>query len=151
MYQVWRSSLVMHLKARHVQFNRKSDIFGLQIGSFRGRSFPTAGQEEQRPRVRGWSKTSNVCHAQWVQTFLLWRWSWTSPSIWEKKLIHKWNLTINRFNNMICLKNRFFLYLSLSVHISSKFFLCMLFSLVIVDVNVDIPCHTIVHRSNIYQ
>ena len=28
------------LGARHAQFNRKSDIFGLQIGSFQGRSFP---------------------------------------------------------------------------------------------------------------
>ena len=34
-----RSSLVFHLITGHMQFNRKSDIFGLQIGSFQGRSF----------------------------------------------------------------------------------------------------------------
>ena len=35
-----RSSLVIHLKVGHAQFNWKSVIFGLQIGSFQGRSFP---------------------------------------------------------------------------------------------------------------
>ena len=39
--------------ATHAQFNRKSDIFGLPIGSFQGRCFPTAGQGEQRRLVRG--------------------------------------------------------------------------------------------------
>ena len=32
------------LHGKHAQFNQKSAIFGLQIGSFQGRSFPTAGQ-----------------------------------------------------------------------------------------------------------
>ena len=41
----------MHV--RHAQFNRKSDIFGLQIGSFQDRSFPAAGQRERRRWVRG--------------------------------------------------------------------------------------------------
>ena len=40
-------------RVRHTQFNRKSTIFGLQIGSFQGRSFPTTGQRERRPWVRG--------------------------------------------------------------------------------------------------
>ena len=34
-----RSSLVIHLKAGHALFNRKSNIFRLQIGLFQGRSF----------------------------------------------------------------------------------------------------------------
>ena len=33
-------SLVIHIKTWHAQFSRKSDIFGLQIGSFQERSFP---------------------------------------------------------------------------------------------------------------
>ena len=41
------------MHGRHAQFNRKSAIFGLQIGSFQGRSFPTAGQGERRRWVRG--------------------------------------------------------------------------------------------------
>ena len=32
------SSLVIYLKAGHAQFKQKSDIFGLQIGPFQGRS-----------------------------------------------------------------------------------------------------------------
>ena len=32
--------MVVHLKARHAQFNMKSDIFGLKIGTFQARSFP---------------------------------------------------------------------------------------------------------------
>ena len=39
--------------ATHAQFNRKSDIFELPIGSFQGRCFPTAGQGERRRWVRG--------------------------------------------------------------------------------------------------
>ncbi len=35
-----KTSLVVLLKVRHAQFNHKSDIFGLQIGTFQGRSFP---------------------------------------------------------------------------------------------------------------
>ena len=42
------------LKARHAQFNRKPDIFGLQIGSFQRRSFPnrwSRGTKSQDTRV----------------------------------------------------------------------------------------------------
>ena len=39
-YEYLLLSRHMFLAARHAQFNRKSDIFGLQIGSFQGRSFP---------------------------------------------------------------------------------------------------------------
>ena len=38
------SSLVLHLKARHVQFNRKSDIFALLSGLSRVARFLTKGQ-----------------------------------------------------------------------------------------------------------
>ena len=38
---------------RHAQFNRKSAIFGLQIGSFQGRSFPTAGQRNEDAGYEG--------------------------------------------------------------------------------------------------
>ena len=41
----------MHV--RHAQFNRKSAIFGLQIGSFQGRSFPTAGQRNEDAGYEG--------------------------------------------------------------------------------------------------
>ena len=41
----------MHIK--HAQFNRKSAIFGLQIGSFQGRSFPTAGQRNEDAGYEG--------------------------------------------------------------------------------------------------
>ena len=34
-----RNLLVIHLKAGHAQFNRKFDIFGLQIGCFQACSF----------------------------------------------------------------------------------------------------------------
>ena len=41
----------MHV--RHAQFNQKSAIFGLQIGSFQGRSFPTAGQRNEDAGYEG--------------------------------------------------------------------------------------------------
>ena len=44
-------------EATHAQFNWKSDIFGLPIGSFKGCCLPTAGQGEQRRWVRGWLST----------------------------------------------------------------------------------------------
>ena len=40
--------MVIHLKAGHAQFNRKSEIFGLQIGSFPGRSFPDRWSREKK-------------------------------------------------------------------------------------------------------
>ena len=39
--------------AAHAQFDRKSDIFGLQIGSFQGPWFPTAGHGKRGRWVRG--------------------------------------------------------------------------------------------------
>jgi len=46
------------MHGKHAQFNWKSAIFGLQIGSFQGRSFPTAGQRNEDAGYEGvqWSK-----------------------------------------------------------------------------------------------
>ena len=44
----------MYLKARHAQFNQTSDIFGLQIWSYRAAYFLTTGQGERRRWVRLW-------------------------------------------------------------------------------------------------
>ena len=44
---------MLSFAATHAQFNQKSDIFGLPIGSFQGRGFPTAVHGEQRRWVRG--------------------------------------------------------------------------------------------------
>ena len=41
-----RTSLFMHLKAEHAQFNRKSDFF--KIGTFQGRSFTDRWSKETR-------------------------------------------------------------------------------------------------------
>ena len=41
------------MHSRHAQCNRKSAIFGLQIGSFQGCLFPTAGQRNEDTGYEG--------------------------------------------------------------------------------------------------
>ena len=50
--------MVNHLNAWHAQFNRKSDNFGLQIGSFQGCSFPDRCSRGTKTWVR-------VCRSKW--------------------------------------------------------------------------------------
>ena len=59
----------MHV--RHAQFNRKSAIFGLQIGSFQGRSFPTAGQRNEDAGYEGETTTEFLVRACAVTFTLL--------------------------------------------------------------------------------
>ena len=69
----------MHV--RHAQINRKSAIFGLQIGSFQGRSFPTAGQRNEDAGYEGGAEcTIGMVWGVGVATAL---WHYGTMELWQ--------------------------------------------------------------------
>ena len=92
-----RSSLVIHLKAAHAQLNRKSDIFGLLIGSFQGCSFHdrwSRGTKTLGTRLpalhdrRDGSELANNSAANWPTNRIQW------PTDWHHQSTNSFYLTL---------------------------------------------------------